>query len=188
MSLVVVYDACVLYPASLRDLLMRLAVEEICQARWSEEILDEVFNNLRSNRPDLDPTKLGRTRKVMCEAVPDCLVTGHTQLIDLLELPDPADRHVLAAAIHSGAVAIVTDNLQDFPREALQPFGLKAVSPDELALQALKATPEKIVAIVKQQAADLKNPPYTLIELISKLEVNGLKRFAAQLRVLISST
>ncbi len=53
--LIVLYDACVLYPASLRDLLMRLAAEEVCQARWLEEILEEVFRNLRTDRPDLDP-------------------------------------------------------------------------------------------------------------------------------------
>ena len=188
MSLVVVYDACVLYPASLRDLLMRLAVEEICQARWSEKILDELFSNLRINRPDLDPVKLERTRRMMCEALPDCLVTGHTHLIDLLELPDPGDRHVLATAIHSGAGAIVTDNLQDFPGEALRPFGLEAVSADEFALGALKATPEQVVAIVRQQAADLKNPPYTVAELIERLEANGLKRFTEELRQLSPSS
>ncbi len=182
--LIVVYDACVLYPASLRDLLMRLAAEEVCQARWSEEILDEVFRNLLTNRPDLDPVKLERTRKLMCEAVPGCLVAGHTHLIDLLELPDPDDRHVLAVAIHSGAAAIVTDNLRDFPDEALRPFELEALSADEFALRALVASPEQVAAIVRQQAADLQKPPYSVPQLIDKLEANGLIRFAAKLRQL----
>ncbi len=181
---IVVYDACVLYPASLRDLLMRLAVEELCQARWSEEILDEVFRNLRANRPDLDPVRLDRTRRMMCEAVPGCLVAGHSQLIDVLELPDPDDRHVLAAAIHSGASAIVTDNLRHFPGVALRPFEIEALSADEFALRALVAAPEQVAAIVRQQAADLQNPTYSVARLIEKLEANGLNRFTARLRQL----
>jgi predicted nucleic acid-binding protein len=181
MSLVVVYDACVLYPASLRDLLLRFAVEELCHARWSEEILDEVFGNLRMDRPDLQPERLERTRRMMCEAVPDCLVQDHTHLIDFLELPDPNDRHVLAAAIYSGAAVIVTDNLHDFPEEALRPFGIEAVSADAFALQVLKAWPERVAAVIRQQSADLKKPPFTLGQLIEKLDANGLKRFAAEL-------
>lgn len=118
MSLTVLYDACVLYPASLRDLLLRLAVEGVCQARWSEEILDEVFENLRIARPDLDPSKLARTRRRMCAAIPEAVVAGHLDLVDSLDLPDPSDRHVLAAAIRSGAEVIVTDNLKDFPAVA----------------------------------------------------------------------
>lgn len=68
----VVYDANVLYPTMLRDILIRLAGTGIYQARWTEDILDEVFRNLQANRPDLDPSKLRRTRELMCRAVDDC--------------------------------------------------------------------------------------------------------------------
>lgn len=95
----VVYDANVLYPSMLRDVLIRLANTGIFQARWTDTILDEVFDNLQTNRPDLDPNRLARTRTLMCEAVDDCLVTGHEDLISALHLPDPDGRHVRAAAI-----------------------------------------------------------------------------------------
>ncbi|GAB3449507.1 hypothetical protein GCM10027517_35850 [Phycicoccus ginsengisoli] len=101
MTFVVVYDANVLYPSTLRDLLIRIAQAGLVQAKWTEQILDEVFTNLRANRPDLDPTKLGRTRQLMNAAVRDCLVTGYEPLIASVVLPDPDDRHVLAAAIPS---------------------------------------------------------------------------------------
>ncbi len=124
---------------------------------------------------------------MMCEAVPDCLVTGYSNLIDLLELPDPDDRHVLAVAIHAGATAIVTDNLQDFPGEALRPFGIEAVSADEFAVRALTAAPQQVTAIVERQAEDLKNPSYTVDELIETFDGNGMRRFAARLRRLGST-
>lgn len=134
MALTVVYDACVLYPASLRDLLVRLAEAGLVRARWSAEILDEVFESLLAARPDLDPAKLAVTRELMCAAVRDCLVTGHPELVDGLELPDPDDRHVLAAAIRCGAQVIVTNNIKDFPKAALQPHRIEALEAVEQLL------------------------------------------------------
>jgi len=98
-SFVVLYDATVLYPSTLRDLLIRVAQAGLVQAKWSDQILDEVFRNLTANRPDLDPQKLARTRDLMNQAVRDCLVSGYEPLLEAIELPDPDDRHLLAAAI-----------------------------------------------------------------------------------------
>ena len=97
MAFVVVYDACVLYPARLRDLLIRIARIGIARARWTDEILDECFRSILENRPDLDESALRRTRELMIKAVPDCMVTGYEDLIEGLTLPDQDDRHVLAA-------------------------------------------------------------------------------------------
>ena len=99
---IVVYDACVLYPSALRDLLLRVAAAGLVRARWSERILDEVFANLVAHRLDLDPARLLRTRALMCEAIPECLVSGYEPLVGDPDLPDPDDRHVLAAAIREG--------------------------------------------------------------------------------------
>ena len=69
-------DANVLYPAPLRDVLMRLAVTDIFAARWTERIHDEWTRNLLKNRPDLTVEQLQRTRALMNAHVRDCLVTG----------------------------------------------------------------------------------------------------------------
>ena len=119
MSFVVLYDANVLYPSTMRDLLIRIAQARLVQAKWTNQILDEVFDNLRENRPDLNSDALSRTRKLMICAVRDCIVVGYEPLIDALELPDPDDRHVLAAAIRARAQVIVTNNLKDFPARQL---------------------------------------------------------------------
>lgn len=128
---VVVYDANVLYPSTLRDVLIRVGLARLAHPKWTNQILDELFRNLRANRPDLDPVRLDRTRRLMNEAIRDAIVTGHEHLIDHLELPDPDDRHVLAAAIHADAQLIVTHNLRDFPSERLAPLGVAALHPDD---------------------------------------------------------
>lgn len=120
----VVYDACVLYPAPLRDLLMHLALLDLYRARWTKIIQEEWIENLLRNRPDLTREQLNRTRDFMDAHVRDCLVTGFESLIPFLELPDPKDRHVLAAAIRSGASVIVTFNERDFPIDQLSAYWL----------------------------------------------------------------
>ena len=79
---VVVYDANVLYPSTLRDVLIRVGLARLVQPKWTDQILDEVFRNLRTNRPDLDPERLDRTRRLMNESIRDVTVTGHEHLIN----------------------------------------------------------------------------------------------------------
>jgi predicted nucleic acid-binding protein len=141
MAFTVIYDACVLFPAPLRDLLIRLGYAGLVHARWTEQILDECFASLKARRPDLTEASLQRTRTLMNAAVRDSLVTGYEPLIEGLRLPDADDRHVLAAAIRAGAQVIVTSNLKDFPANGLLPFGIEARSPDDFVLQLLELAP-----------------------------------------------
>ena len=114
-SFTALYDASVLYPSDLRNLLMHLALTGLFRAKWSAEIHEEWISALLRNRPDLTRTKLERTRMLMDQHATDALVTDYQHLIPGLQLPDPNDRHVLAAAIRAGADVIVTINLRDFP-------------------------------------------------------------------------
>lgn len=127
MPFVVVYDANVLYPNTLRDLCIRIARAGLVQAKWTEQILDEALQSRISRHPDTPPEKLSRLRELINRAVPDCLVINYEPLIEGLKLPDPDDRHVLAAAIKAGAQVIVTANLRDFPPDALAPWGVAAL-------------------------------------------------------------
>lgn len=135
MAFTVVYDANVLYPAPLRDLLIRLAMTGVVRVKWTDEILDEVFRNLLENRPDLTQAQLARTRGLMNAAVRDVLVDGYQPLVAALDLPDSGDRHVLAAAIQCGAQSIITHNLRDFPKDKLGPYGVEAISNAEMELK-----------------------------------------------------
>jgi predicted nucleic acid-binding protein len=109
------FDANVFYGARLRSLVLFLAQTKTFRAKWSNAIHDEWIENLLKNRPGLTKEKLQKTRSLMDHSVLDALVTGYEALIDGIELPDPGDRHVLAAAIVSKASCIVTFNLKDFP-------------------------------------------------------------------------
>jgi hypothetical protein len=91
-----------------------------------------------------------------------------------LTLPDPDDRHVLAAAIRGGAEVIVTYNLTDFPVETLARFDIEALHPDDFVVGLLDAAPGVVCATVKRQREGLRNPPKTADELLTTLEGQGL--------------
>lgn len=165
----VIYDACVLYPAPLRDLLMHLALTGAYRARWSRQIHDEWTRNVRKNRPDLTQAQLDRTVQSMNRAVPDCLVYDYEPLIHGLDLPDEDDRHVLAAAIKCGASAIVTYNLKDFPAEILKRFDVEALHPDVFLSDIWGLDQAAVLEAVQKQRASLKNPEYTPRELLDTL-------------------
>lgn len=187
MAFVVIYDACVLYSAPLRDLLVRLANTGIVRARWSNAILDECFRSIIENRPDLNSEALTRTRELMTRAVADCIVSGFDALIGGLELPDPDDRHVLAAAIRSGAQAIITFNLGDFPEDNLSPYNVEPKHPDEFVLDLIGLAPGLVMTVVNAQAASLRNPPRTVGELLDTFREHGLIRSVAKLRDLLGA-
>jgi predicted nucleic acid-binding protein len=147
------YDACTLYPAPLRDLLMHLALTDLFRARWSDQIHDEWIRNVLKDRPDLKREQLERTRSLMNAHVRDCLVTGYEDLIEGLTLPDPDDRHVLAAAIRGSASVIVTFNLDDFPPEHLGKFGVEAQHPGGFITHLIDLAPAVVCAAAKRHRA-----------------------------------
>ena len=182
MSFVVLYDANVLYPSTLRDLLIRVAQAGLVQAKWTDQILDEVFDNLAGNRPDLDPQKLARTRDLMNQAVRDCLVTGYEPLIDAVDLPDPDDRHALAAAIKARAQVIVTNNLKDFPPSVLENWDMEAKSPDDFILDQIDLSRETVYGAIQRIADSREIPPATFADVLAMLERDGLAESVAALR------
>lgn len=179
---IAVYDANILYPAPLRDLFIRLAQAGLVRARWTETIHEEWIRNVLQDNPRLSAERLARTRSLMNDAVRDCLVTGYEDLIATLYLPDPDDRHVLAAAIRASADVIVTYNLTDFPAETLTRFDLVAQHPDDFLIYLLDTAPGTVCATLKRQREGLQNPPKTAQELLTTLENQGLTQAVARLR------
>jgi len=168
------YDANVLYPAELRNLLMHLALTGLFRAKWSADVHEEWISALLEKRPDLTRAKLERTRALMDLHAVDALVTGYEDLIPRLRLPDPNDRHVLAAAIRGQAEVIVTMNLRDFPSEVVAPFGIEAQHPDQFILRLLDLAPDTVIAAAETHRQSLKNPAKTVAEYLEALERQGL--------------
>lgn len=173
-NFVALFDACVLYPAQLRDFLLRVALSDTFKARWTDQIHDEWIGNLLRDRPDIPPERLAHTRELMNRAVPDCLVTEYEPFIEQLTLPDPNDRHVLAAAIRCQAGVIVTQNLRDFPDAVVSRYGISVQHPDEFLSHLFDLKPGVVCAAVREMRMALTRPPKTVRELLDDLLKVGL--------------
>ena len=161
---IVVLDANVLFPFTLRDTLLRAAAAGFYQVRWSSRILDEMTRNLVSSRL-MSAEKAERLRRIMEREFPEADVQGYEPLIASMR-NDEKDRHVVAAAVKAGAQVITTSNLKDF-REL--PDGVEAQSPDEFLCNIFDLEPEDFVALLRDQASDLVKPPISFEELLDRL-------------------
>ncbi|MEN7537548.1 PIN domain-containing protein [Aurantiacibacter flavus] len=171
-----VFDACVLYPAPLRDLLLELSSCTLFRAKWSNEIHAEWIDALLKKRDDLDRSKLERTRDLMNSAILDCLVEGHMDLVPILDLPDPNDRHVLAAAIHSGSDAIITFNSKDFPEEVRDRYDIEVLHPDDFIRFQFDFDNAAVILAAQRCRERLKNPAINVSRYLETLAKQGLTK------------
>lgn len=177
---IVVLDANVFFPFTLRDTLLRAAAADLYQLRWSALILDEMTRNLVSTGT-MAEDRASRLRAIMEREFPEAEVTGYQHLIDAMP-NDPKDRHVVAAAVKAGAQVITTANLKDF---AALPDGVEAQSPDEFLCNLFDLDPAGFEELLREQAADLVKPPMTFDELLERLArvvpefVAGVRRHVA---------
>lgn len=121
---------------------------------------------------------LERTRRLMEQALPAAQVTHHRRHVAKLSLPDPDDRHVLAAAMEAGADHIVSFNLADFPPRELDPHGVSAVHPDAFITSLCEEHLDKVVDVVRQHRRSLRRPPKSVQEYLRMLEKSGLHHTA----------
>ena len=176
-----VYDANVLYPAQLRDLLMRLAVAGLVRANWTDRIHEEWVRNVYADYPDVTRDDLERTRQLMERALPGAEVRGYEHRIRSLSLPDLDDRHVLAAAVEVGADVIVTFNIKDFPPEQLDPHGISALEPDDLLTTLSGQHTEDVLEVMRRHRTSLRRPPKSPAEYVETIRRAGLKQTAKML-------
>jgi hypothetical protein len=163
----VVLDACALFPASLRDTLLRAADANLYRLQLTNDIIEEVRRNLvKRGMSETSAQKLSETVK---HHFPEAFVTQYDLLIPSMPINEK-DKHVLAAAVASGAQVIVTQNLKDFPPHLLQPFYVEAQSPDDFLVHLFYFDPERLIKILIHQASELRKPPKTFSELLETLK------------------
>lgn len=184
-SYTAVLDACVLYPTLVRDVLLSLAHADLYSAKWTAHIRDEWVRSKLRDYPERERQILSAA-EAMEIAISDCLVTGYEHLIDGLRLPDPDDRHVLAAAIAGHADAIVTLNEKDFPKDVLDAFGVEIQTPDEFVLNQLMLDKVRAVAAIKRMRERWERPQMDAAAMVSLFEKRGLPQTAAHLTDLVA--
>jgi predicted nucleic acid-binding protein len=181
-------DANVLYASVLRNLLIRLALADVLELRWSSQVQQEWVRNLLDHQPTLDASRLKRTCALMEHTLPGACVSGYeTRLLDLI-LPDPDDLHVLAAALHGRASYLLTFNLRDFPAAVLAPLGLQALHPDVWLHTCLQQHPAELLKVLAELSADLKQPPLSVRQVAQALEQSGLPVSCAALLALLDAS
>ncbi len=162
-------DANILYPAPIRDIFLQLAVDDLFRAKWTADIHREWISALLRNEPHRDRKALERTRDRMDQATRDSLITGYETFIPSLDLPDPDDRHVLAAAIVGRCDVIVTCNLCDFPEDAIAPYGLEVFHPDNFLTNHLDLMPGPFCNGVRKIRERLVAPPISVQDYLAIL-------------------
>ena len=179
---VAVYDACVLYPFHLRNILIQCAFDGLVEARWTDDIHDEWMRNLAANTPGLSVERLEATRDRMNAVLPEAAVANHRPLIADLTLPDPDDRHVLAAALAGKASVIVTWNLKDFPAKNLLAHSVTSKSPDDFLTDLHAAFPEALISSVRSARHNLRKTIPSVEAFVDALDQGGLKKFSWVIR------
>lgn len=172
-------DACVMVPIALADTLLRLAEAELYRPLWSCRVLDEVVDAIEAIHPDLASGSARSRTNAMQASFEDACVTDWEDLVAGISLPDPDDRHVVAAALQGRADMIVTANLRDFPTEVLEPLGLEVQHPDEFLLNQLDLEPDITIAALHRQVAATQRPRITVKVLLDQLSRCGVPQFAS---------
>ena len=177
----VVLDANLLYPFHLRNLLVQFGVDSLIAPRWTTRINEEWVGNLvAASRAPRD--RLLLTLDLMNDALPEAEVSGWEVHLDGLTLPDPDDRHVLAAALAAGADTILTMNLRDFPASALAPHGVAAFHPDDFLCGLHDADAALVRASTEAAHANLNRSAPSFADYLKALERQGVPRFARRLQ------
>jgi hypothetical protein len=177
---VVVLDACVLYPFHLRNIVMQVAVDRLIDARWTDEIHDEWIRSLAANVAAVPIEHLQTTRRLMEAALPNAMVTGYERHIPSVKLPDPNDRHVVAAGIAGGASVILTLNLKDFPAAELRRHGLRRQTPDAFLADLHDRAPEMRLASLANARRNLLRTRVSAADFVEIFRGQKLIRLAAR--------
>lgn len=181
-------DTCVLLPSRARDVLLEVASTGAYRPLWSSKILAELDRTLRLllgkrgvSQEEID-AYLTRLFRQMETAFPDALVTDWESLAETVQLPDPDDRHVVAAARAGRADVIVTDNLADFPPTAL-PAPLARQSLDDFLLDALDLHPVQVISAVRTVAGRTgrSGSPMTARDIAAYLQAHSTPAFGERL-------
>jgi hypothetical protein len=175
---VAIFDACILYPFHLRNIVVQAAVDRLVEARWTDEIHDEWIRNLADGTPIIPIERLQITRRLMNDALPTAMVSRYQHHVPAVNLPDPNDRHVVAAAIVAGASIILTWNLRHFPAKELKKFSLRRETPDAFLSGVYDEIPDLMVGSLANARRNPSKSRVSPLDFIDILRNQRLARLA----------
>lgn len=175
---VAVFDACILYPFHLRNIVVQAAVDRLVEAHWTDTIHEEWIRNLAANAQAIPMQRLQITRQLMNDALPTAMVTGYEEHVPAVALPDPDDRHIVAAAIAAKASLILTWNLRHFPEVELKKFGLQRMTPDEFLSGLFEKAPDLVIGSLANARRNLSKSQVSASDFIRILESQKLVQLA----------
>lgn len=174
----VILDACVMFPYPVADLIMWQSETGMFHPQWSKDITDEAISGILRKYSGVNKKKIQARFDAMEMAVEEPIVKGYESLVNNIKLPDPNDRHVVAAAIKTNAELIITFNLKDFPKTKLEKFGIVAIHPDDFLCDLADIDKGLVLEKVRLCRMTYKNPPYGQDDYIDLIKAQNLKRFA----------
>ncbi|MEL6869127.1 MAG: PIN domain-containing protein [Pseudomonadota bacterium] len=188
-QLTILIDACVLCSTLKRHLLLALADAQLCSIHWSMRILEEteraiiiILNN--NGRMDASE-RASQTVRLMQQAFPEAAVGAYERLEHGIgKLPDEGDRHVVAAAIKSGADILVTENLRDFPRKTLALYGIEPLSCDAFVADVFESAPRAAQRAIDRMLTRFARPDLDMPSLLATMRRIGLRQSAQLLEAL----
>jgi hypothetical protein len=175
---IAIFDACILYPFHLRNIVVQAAVDRLVDAHWTDAIQEEWMRNLTADAPAIPTERLRVTRRLMNDALPTATVNGYEEHISEVTLPDPNDRHVVAAAITAKAPLILTWNLRHFPAQELRRFGLRAMNPNAFLSGLFDKAPDLVIGSLANARRNLSKTRPSASDFVGILENQKLVQLA----------
>jgi hypothetical protein len=176
----------ILYPFHLRNIIVQAAVDQLVEARWTDEIHDEWMRNLMVQVPAIPLERLQVTCQLMNSALPTATIRGYEEHIPRVTLPDPDDRHVVAAGIAANASHVLTWNLRHFPANELKKFGLRRMTPDAFLSGVFDKIPDLVISSPANARRNLSKTRVSASDFIDILERQKLVQVAKRVEKYVS--
>jgi len=183
---IAVFDSCILYPFHLRNIIVQAAVDRLVEARWTDEIHDEWIRSLMVQVPAIPMERLQITRQLMDSALPTATISGYEEHIPRVTLPDPNDRHIVAAGITANASHVLTWNLRHFPANELKKFGLRRATPDAFLSGLFDIFPDLVINSLANARWNLSKTRVSAPDFIDILARQKLVQVAKQVEKHVS--
>lgn len=177
-----VLDANLFFSAWITDPLLTFAEEGFYEPIWSERILAEVKEHLPQVWSNASLEDTNRYVSMIQAAFPEAMTKNWQRYEHTVQLPDPDDRHVVAASIEAHADLIVTINIKDFPDTALLPHGIQTITPDKFLTKLFDEDPDESLILMRSLVSSKTRPPRTMYEEVLQLKRLGLSEFASRIQ------